>query len=81
MQKTITSDKYLQLISWLKSSRERQNLTMRDVAILIDEPHSFIGKIESAERRLDIYEYVNYCAALNIDPSEGMSILDSQFRH
>lgn len=60
------------LISWLKNARIEQGLTMRDLGVLIDEPHQFIGKIESAERRLDIYEYVEYCKALNIDPVEGL---------
>lgn len=75
MQKSITSNKYRKLISWLKTTRIDQGLSMRDLAELIDEPHQFIGKIESCERRLDIYEYFQYCQALNIDPSEGLSTL------
>ena len=75
MEKTITSNKYLSLINWLKKSRLDQGITMRDLAVMIDEPYQFIGKIESAERRLDVYEYVQYCRALNIDPAEGLSLL------
>ncbi len=48
---------------------------MLDLAVKIDEPHSFIDKIESAERRLDIYEYVIYCKALGIDPNQGLELL------
>ena len=76
MQKAISSDKYLSLLEWLKSSRLEKNLSMRDVAELIREPHSFVGKIETAERRLDIYEYIVYCRALNIDPHRGIDLLD-----
>ena len=75
MIKSITSDKYQMLISWLKQMREEQDLTMRDVAALIDEPHQFIGKIETGERRLDVYEYVQYCQALKIDPTVGFKLL------
>ncbi len=75
MHKTITSDKYLSLLAWLKNSRVEQNISMRDLAIKIDEPHSFIGKIETAERRLDVYEYVNYCKALKLDPAAGLKYL------
>ncbi len=49
---------------------------MRDLAVKIDEPHSIVGKIESAERRLDVYEYVIYCKALGISPSKGLKLLE-----
>ncbi|MFK5915560.1 MAG: helix-turn-helix transcriptional regulator [Woeseiaceae bacterium] len=75
MKKSITSNKYLSLLAWLKSVRNKQGLTMRDLAELIDEPHQFIGKVESGERRLDVYEYVQYCKALNIDSAEGLKYL------
>jgi transcriptional regulator with XRE-family HTH domain len=75
MIKSITSDKYLLLISWLKDKRLENNLSMRELAVLIDEPHQFIGKIETAERRLDIYEYVQYCQALKIDPAIGLKLM------
>jgi len=78
MRKAITSNKYLSLISWLKEARLKNNLSMRDLAELIDEPHSFIGKIESAERRLDVYEYVAYCEALGINPALGLKHLSSK---
>ncbi|UZE97622.1 helix-turn-helix domain-containing protein [Alkalimarinus alittae] len=75
MFKSISSEKYLALIGWLKDARNEQNLSMRDLASLIDEPHQFIGKVESAERRLDVYEYYQYCKALNLNPAEGLDRL------
>ncbi len=76
MIKSITSEKYLSLISWLKENRLEQGLSMRDLARLLDEPHQFIGKIETCERKLDVYEYVQYCSALNIDSAIGLSLLE-----
>ena len=78
MRKAITSEKYLSLLSWLKESRLEKNMTMRDLAEKIDEPHSFVGKIETAERRLDVYEYVVYCEALGINPALGLKHLSSK---
>jgi len=75
MKKTITSNKYISLITWLKDERINQDLTMRDLGLLIDEPHQFIGKIETYERRLDVYEYIQYCKALGIDPLNGIKLL------
>ncbi|NOR43602.1 MAG: XRE family transcriptional regulator [Gammaproteobacteria bacterium] len=76
MIKSITSKKYLSLLSWLKSARIEQGLTMRDLGVLISEPHQFIGKVESAERRLDLYEYMQYCQALDLDPVDGLILLN-----
>lgn len=75
MKKSITSAKYISLLSWLKAARNEKGLTMRDLAELIDEPHQFIGKVETGERRLDVYEYIQYCKALKIDPTEGLKHL------
>lgn len=41
----------------------------------IQEPHSFIQKVESMERRLDVFEYCQYCSALEADPAEGLRIM------
>jgi len=45
---------------------------MRDLAGKLGRPHSFIGKVEQGERRLDVIEYINYCEILDIDPIEGI---------
>lgn len=46
---------------------------MRAMAELIGEPHSFIQKVESGERKLDVYEYVQYCEVLRLDPCLGIA--------
>lgn len=75
MEKTISSKKYSDLIQWLKKARVDQNLSMRDLAERLGEPHTLIQKIESLERRLDVWEYSVYCRALGLDPAIGLSIL------
>ena len=49
---------------------------MRDLAKRLNVPHSFVGKVEQHERRLDVVEYVQYCEALKISPIKGLSIVD-----
>jgi len=75
MEKTIHSGKYLKLIEWLKTSREEKELSMRDLAEILGVSHSWVGKIEQGERRLDVLEYVRLCKALGIDASKGLSKL------
>ena len=56
----------------LKIERTEQRYTMRALADKLETPHSFIGKIEQNSRRLDVGEFVQYCKALDIDPTKAI---------
>lgn len=73
MQKTIHSGDYQELVRWLKSCREKKGLSMRALADLMGVPHSWVGKVEQMERRLDVYEYVQLCKCLDVNPAKGLS--------
>lgn len=75
MQKAITSSKYASLVAWLKQARVDQGISMRELASRLYEPHSFVQKVETMERRLDVFEYTVYCAALEVEPEEGIRLL------
>ncbi|TQV71403.1 helix-turn-helix transcriptional regulator [Aliikangiella marina] len=75
MKKGVHDNKYEDLITWLKSVREAKGLTIRDVGRLIDEPHQLVSKVEKFQRKLNVYEFVQYCVALEVDPYEGIDIL------
>ena len=77
MFKSIHSEKYRELRTWLIESRTNAGLTLRDVGTLIGVHHSIIGKIETGERRLDLYEYVQLCNILSVDPCEGLKIVNN----
>ena len=77
MQKTIHTEPYKKLISWLKENREEQGISMRELADKLGVSHSWVGKIEQLERRLDVYEYVQLCESLGINPKTGVSKLDT----
>lgn len=75
MEKTIFSSEYLVLREWLISKRHAKGLTQRDLGKLLDITHSWVGKIEQGERRLDVVEFVRLCNALEVDPHEGLSLV------
>ncbi len=75
MQKSISSHAYQKLVDWLRKSRESKGLSMRDLGERIGEPHSFVQKVESMERRIDVYELVQYCKALEQDPCIAIRIV------
>jgi len=75
MEKTIYSCEYSLLRKWLIKQRHLKKLTQRDVGKLLDTPHSWVGKVEQGERRLDIVEYARICKALQINPYDGLALI------
>lgn len=75
MSRTLHTPEYRRLIEWLKAARIDRGLTMRELAVELGVPHSYIGKVEQCERKLDILEYVRYCEVLVVNPNLGISIL------
>lgn len=78
MEKTIHSKTYKVVRDWLIKMRHDRGLTQRDLANLLGVPHSWVGKVEVGERRLDLVEYLRICKILNIDPHKGLDICSSQ---
>jgi transcriptional regulator with XRE-family HTH domain len=78
MKKTIAAQEYSDFIDWLIAGRDARGLSMRALAERLNLPHSFVQKIESKERRLDVYEFAQYCEALGLDPHDGMRLLTSK---
>jgi len=75
MQKTIHSPEYSKLLDWLRIERKQKKMTMRELGEKLGVIHSWVGKIEQGERRLDIVEYLRICTALEIDPHEGLELV------
>ena len=73
--KTIHSEEYHVLTSWLRSCREAKKLTIRALGEKLGVNHTIVTKIENNERRLDVIEYIRYCDALEIDPLKGMRLV------
>ncbi len=55
---------------YLKKIRHEENQTMRGMAKIIGTPHSFIGKTETQDRRMDVGEFICYCRAMKRNPTE-----------
>lgn len=64
----------------LKTERTDQRYTMRALADKLSTPHSFIGKTEQQNRRLDVGEFVYYCRSLGIDPTKIIRDIEKEIR-
>ena len=67
--------KYEYLRSELKKARLEAGLLQSQLAKSLKKPQSYISKIESGERGLDVIEYLSYCSALGMDPVKWLKKL------
>jgi transcriptional regulator with XRE-family HTH domain len=68
MQKSVHSSEYRALRAELRRVREQANLSQRDLAARLEVPHSWIAKVESGERRIDLVEFCWFAKACGTDP-------------
>ncbi|WKM74723.1 helix-turn-helix transcriptional regulator [Klebsiella oxytoca] len=72
---SIYSNDYQLVIKALRDARIACGLTQQEVASAFGRPQSFIAKVESGERRLDVVEFVRFCRAVNVDPARILVML------
>jgi transcriptional regulator with XRE-family HTH domain len=70
LRKTLRSRGHRVLIEILVAARERAGLTQRDLAARLRRPHSFIGRMEAGERRIDVIEFIEISRLLGCDPRQ-----------
>jgi transcriptional regulator with XRE-family HTH domain len=68
MEKSTYSPEYKALRSELRVRRENAGLSQRQLAARLKVPHSWVAKIESGERRIDLVEFAWFISACGIDP-------------
>ena len=67
MPKAISVRKYDYFRALLLDARKRASLTQSDLADRLDKPQSFVSKYESGERQLDVLEFLEVAAVLDLD--------------
>jgi len=63
----------------LRDIREQSDLTQVQLAFILQKPQSYISKIESGERKMDILEVRSYCQACGIDWITFLESLEQKF--
>jgi transcriptional regulator with XRE-family HTH domain len=57
---------YIEFIARLRKARRKNALSQQALGELIGKQQSFVSKVETCERRLDVIEAARWCAALGI---------------
>ena len=68
MRKSIHTPEYAALCKELRTARAAAGLSQRDMAARLDVPHSWIAKVETGERRIDLVEFCRFVVACGGDP-------------
>ncbi len=64
---SVYSDEYQRVINALKKARKEKGITQAQLAEALGKPQSFIAKVESGERRLDVVEFVHLAKWVGAD--------------
>ena len=78
MASTVEHAEYTVLQGLLKRARESRGLSQRNLSAKLGRMSSYVQKIESGERRVDVIEFLRICDLLEVDESVVLKELRSQ---
>lgn len=60
------SPNYLEFVARLRRARLARHLTQTELATLLGKPQSYVSKVETCERRIDVIETAEWCIHLQV---------------
>lgn len=78
MTKSIFLNAYARLLDQLVLARKAAGLKQQELASRLGRPQSFISKVERAERRLDVIEFLLICRAIGADPASIVASINAE---
>ena len=72
MVKTLGTKQHKALIALLIEKREALDITQTELAERLGEYQSFVARIESGQRRVDVVEFLKLAEALEFDPVQAL---------
>lgn len=78
MGKTLGSARHKALVEFLVAKREAMGITQTDLANQMGEYQSFVARLESGQRRIDIIEFLELSRLLSFDPVKAIRLIEHQ---
>lgn len=75
MVKTLGSRRHTALIALLTARREALGMTQTQLADRLGEYQSFVARLESGQRRVDVVEFLELAEALGLDAGKVLATL------
>ena len=76
MSKTLGTSRHRALIAFLTQKRKDARLSQSELAKALGEYQSFVARMESGQRRVDVVEYENLAKILKFDVNEFFTLED-----
>ncbi len=73
MTKTLGTARHNALIALLIKKREAAGLTQAELAAKLGEYQSFVARMESGQRRVDVVEFLKLAEVLGFDVNEAIN--------
>ncbi len=80
MAKTIRSSGHEALCDALIAARKAAGLTQEQLAVRLHQHQSFVARVESGERRIDVVELIVLARAIGADPAELLTAAEAATR-
>lgn len=77
-RKSAFEDGYISIIDRLIERRRQLGLTQGDIGERYGEDQSFVSRVERRQRRIDVWEYVRFCRALDLDPGTILNEVEQE---
>jgi len=75
MSRTLRSRRHEALVAFLIDRREKAKLTQAELAKKLGRYQSFVARVESGQRRIDIIELLDLAEVIGFDPREALKRL------
>lgn len=73
-RKSSFEDGYIAIIERLIARRRELGMTQAQLGAEYGEDQSFVSRVERRQRRIDVWEFVQLCRCLRIDPGRLLKI-------
>ena len=77
MAKTIRTNGQLALVRALVDARQNAGLSQQELASKLKRHQSFVARLESGERRIDVVEFTVLARVIGFDKNEVLSIVEA----
>lgn len=75
MSRSLRSPLHTSMMTVLRRERGRSDLTQAELAGRLRRPQSYVAKVETGERRLDVVEFVEYARAIGLEPAHLLALI------
>jgi len=78
--KSTYSSQYRRLLARMRSARRARGITQRELAGRLGRLQSYVSKVETGERRIDVVEYLHFMRAIEGEPFALLREIEGEYR-